>query len=103
MRCSLARGSLELALSVVALLSLLTVALLGLLTVALRLAVAAHDGHLLGGLLPVPAHGRQLLGGLLSKVTLRVSALLGVSTLLGLVRLLILGRIGRAHRLLPCW
>ena len=80
-----------------------TVALLGLLAVALSLSVAAHGRHLLGGLLPVAAHSGQLLGGLLPKVTLRVSALLGVPTLLGLVRLLILGRIGRAHDVLPCW
>ena len=76
-----ARGALELTLSIVALPSLLTV--------ALRLPVAADDGHLLGGLLPVAA-------GL-------VATLLGGSTLLGLVGLLILRRIGRAHQVLPCW
>ena len=76
--------------------------MLGLLAVALRLAVAAHGRHLLGGLLPVVAHGRYLLGRLLPKVTLWVRALL-VSTLLRLVGLLIFGRIGRAHNVLPCW
>ena len=97
------RGCLELALRVVALLGLLTVALR--LTVAAHgryllgrvLAVAAHGRHLLGRLLAVAAHGRHLLGRLLPEVTLRVSALLG------LVGLLILGRIGRAHDVLPCW
>ena len=85
-----ARGALKLTLSIVALLSLLTVALL--------LAVAACDGHLLSLLLAVAACDGHLLGGLLS-----IAALLGVSTLLGLVRLLILRRIGRAHHVLPCW
>ena len=99
-----ARGALKLTLSIVALLSLLTVALR--LTVAARdghllsllLAVAACDGHLLSLLLTIAACDRHLLGGLLS-----ITALLGVSTLLGLVRLLILRRIGRAHHVLPCW
>ena len=103
------RGGLELALRVVALLGLLTVTLrlpvaaYGRHLLGRLLAVAAYGRHLLGRLLAVAAHGRHLLGRLLPEVTLRVSALLGVSTLLGLVGLLILGRIGRAHDVLPCW
>ena len=67
------------------------------------MSIRDSSRHLLGMLLPVVAHSSHLLGRRLAEVTVRVSALLGVSTLLGLVGLLILGRIGRAHNVLPCW